>query len=75
MFFGEYSYEEDIAAQREEAKEEGLQDGLKQGALQKAEEAAKNALEMELPVEQVSKISGLSLEQVLELQKPLAEKA
>ena len=75
MFFGEYSYEEDIAAQREEAKEEGLQDGLKQGALQKAEEAAKNALEMELPVEQVSRISGLPLEKILKLQTTIAEKA
>ena len=40
----------------EEAKEEGLQ--------QKAEEVARNALAMNFSVEQASKISGLSTDQI-----------
>ncbi|MBO4534276.1 MAG: PD-(D/E)XK nuclease family transposase [Treponema sp.] len=46
-----------------------LQQGIQQGAQQKAEEAAQNALAMNLSPEQVSIITGLSKEKVLELQK------
>ena len=61
MFFGEYSYEEDIAAQREEAQEETKK---------------KNAIKMlkdNLPTDKVSQYSGLSLEKILELQKMMLE--
>ena len=51
-----------------EAKEEGLAEG----ARQKAVEAARNALAMNLTAEQTAQITGLPLEQVLELQKELA---
>ena len=50
-----------------EAKEEGLAEG----ARQKAVENARNALAMNLTAEQTAQITGLPLEQVLELQKEL----
>ena len=53
------------------AKEEGLAEGRIEGAQQKAIEAAMNALSMNLSAEQASKISGLPLEKVLELQKSI----
>ena len=52
-----------------EAKEEGLAEG----ARQKAMEAARNLLAMNtLTSEQIAQAVGLSLDQVLELQKELA---
>ena len=52
-------------------REEGLQQGLQQGMQQKAIEAARNALSMNLSAEQASKIAGLPLEKVLDLQKTI----
>ena len=65
MFFGEYSYEEDIAAQREEAKKEGLQQGLQQKAI----ETAIAFLNEKTPPETVARCVNLPLEKVLELQE------
>ena len=45
--------------------------GLEQGVQQKAVEDARNALAMNLTAEQAAQITGLPLEQVLELQKEL----
>ena len=71
MFFGEYSYEEDIAAQREEAMEQGLE----KGSQQKAQEVAiAMLLEGDTP-EKVSRCIGLPLEKVLELQAQLPAQA
>ena len=53
------------------AHEEGLQQGLQQKAI----EAAQNALSMQLPAETASKISGLPIEKVLELQAQLLAQA
>ena len=76
MFFGEYSYEEDIAAQREEAKEEGLEQGLEQGAQHQAIQAAINLLKMQvLSPEQIAQAQGLPLQKVLELQQEIKVKA
>ena len=44
-------------------------DGYVEGRDEKAEEAAKNALALEIPADKVTKITGLSLEKVLELQE------
>ena len=66
MFFGEYSYEEDIAAQREEAKEEGMQ--------KQAEETAIKMLKDNLPTDKTAQYSGLPLEKVMELQESLEQK-
>ena len=63
MLCAKYDYKTDIAVKKEEAFEEGKQ--------QKAIEVATNALSMNLSPEQVSKITGLPLEQVLELQKQI----
>ena len=50
-------------------RREGYEDGVSQGAQQQAIESARNALEMKLPVEQISKITGLSNEKIIELKK------
>ena len=71
MFFGEYSYEEDVAAQREEAKEEGLEQGAQHQAIQ----AAINLLKMQvLSPEQTAQAQGLPLQKVLELQEEIKVK-
>ena len=67
MFFGEYSYEEDVAAQREEAKKEGLQQGLQQKAI----ETAIAFLNEKTPPETVARCVNLPLEKVLELQESI----
>ena len=76
MFFGEYSYEEDIATQREEAWEEGMSigraEGMQTGSQQKAVEDATNLLRMNLGTsEQIAQVTGLNIEQVRELQLTL----
>ena len=71
MFFGEYSYEEDIAAQREEAMEQGIE----QGAQQKAIETAIELLKEDINPEQIARCVKLPIEKVLELQQPLLAKA
>ena len=77
MILTEYDYDTDIAVQREEAYEEGLSKGLSQaisqGAKQKAIETAKNLLNEKLPIEQVARCTGLSLENVKQLSKELRE--
>ncbi|SFI99075.1 conserved hypothetical protein (putative transposase or invertase) [Treponema bryantii] len=52
-----------------EGKEAGFKEGLKEGEQNKAVETAKTMLADNLPPEKVAHYSGLSLEQVLELQK------
>ena len=47
------------------------QDGIKMGRQEKAVEDARNALAMNLTAEQAAQITGLPLDQVLELQKEL----
>ena len=65
MYLTEYNEERAIRNWRE--------DGIIEGAQQKAVEAARNMLKMNLGIpEQIAQITGLSLEQVLELQKELA---
>ena len=63
MLCAKYSYKDDIAVKQREAREEGAQ--------QKAIETALKALEIRLPPEQISQITGLSKEKVLELQEQL----
>ena len=55
MLMTEYDYDTDVAVQREEAAE------------QKAIETAKNGLAMNLSYEQISKLTGLSLEMLQSL--------
>ena len=60
MLWGEYNYDEDIAAQRQEAFDEGIQ--------QKAIETAKNAIAMHLKTDEIIKLTGLSLDVIQSLQ-------
>ena len=69
MFDGEYDYELDIQAKTEDAREEGIATGLAQGQAHKAIEDAERMLRKEYPVNDISEITGLPMEKVLELQK------
>ncbi len=64
MFFGEYNYETDIRVQRREAFEDGVE--------QKAIETANEALKMNLSIEQIAKLTGLSEEKILQLSKEIS---
>ncbi|MBP5447329.1 MAG: hypothetical protein J6X95_04420 [Treponema sp.] len=52
-------------------REDGYLEGIEDGREEKAIENARNALAMNLSAEQAAQITGLPLEQVLELQKEL----
>ena len=52
-------------------REDGYLEGIEDGREEKAIENARNALAMNLTAEQAAQITGLPLEQVLELQKEL----
>lgn len=63
MFKGEYDYDMDMKVKTEEAREE------------KAIETAKNMLIKNYPTNEVSELTGLPLEKVLELQKSTSVEA
>ncbi len=67
MIFGEYSREDDIRVQRQEAYE----DGILQGAQAKAVENAVNFLRENFPAEIIARCCSLPLEKVLELKNNL----
>ena len=85
MLLTEYDYDTDIAVQRQEAYEDGvekgiaqglqqgisqgIQQGISQGSQQKAIETAKNALKMDLPIKQISTLTGLSIKEIQALVK------
>ena len=58
-----------IQENREEGWAEGHEEGLAQGEQRKALETAKNLLDMQMKPEKIAKVTGLSLEQVIVLQK------
>ncbi|MBO5483536.1 MAG: hypothetical protein J5978_09455, partial [Spirochaetaceae bacterium] len=57
----------------ERAKKQGWEEGEKYGAEQKAIETAKNALKNNIPIEMIVKITGLTENKVLALQKEIGE--
>ena len=64
MLLMEYDYATDIEVQREEAFEKGIS----KGEYQKAIETAKNMLAESLgSLEQISKITGLSVDEITKL--------
>ena len=66
MLLMEYDYATDIEVQREEAFEKGIS----KGEYQKAIETAKNMLAESLgSLEQISKITGLSVDEIKSLAK------
>ena len=64
MLFGEYDYETDIRVQRREA----FEDGVEQNKIKTANEA----LKMNLSIEQIAKLTGLSEEKILQLSKEIS---
>ena len=68
MLWGEYNYDEDIAAQRQEA----FDDGISQGIQQKAIETAKALLSEDISIDIITRTTGLSTETVEQLAKELS---
>ena len=72
MLLAEYDYDTDIAVQREESGriafakgiEQGIQQGFSDGAFQKALETAKLMRYENLGIDLISKVTGLSKEEI-----------
>ena len=75
MLSAQYDYKTDIAMKKAEAYKEGKTDGLTQGKQQKAEEIAKKMLLKKIPEQQISELTGLTVETILEIKKEIPEKA
>ena len=58
---------EGIAIGEERGRNEGISLGITQGVHQKAVETAKNALSMNLTLEQIANLTGLSIETIQDL--------
>ena len=71
MLWGEYNYDEDIAAQRQEAFDDGLNKGISQGIQQKAIETAKNMFSNNISLNIIAECTGLSTETVEQLAKEI----
>ncbi|MBQ3670724.1 MAG: hypothetical protein II921_04520, partial [Treponema sp.] len=65
------TWDQEIKHQRHMAFDEGKAEGLSEGARQKAVENAKNAILQGLNDELISKITGLSVEEVANLRNSL----
>ena len=61
------AFEEGIAIGEERGRNEGISLGITQGEHKKAVETAKNALSMNLTLEQVASLTGLSIETIRDL--------
>ncbi|MBO5400230.1 MAG: hypothetical protein J6A14_00170 [Spirochaetaceae bacterium] len=73
MLWGEYNYDEDIAAQRQEAFDDGLCKGISQGSQQKAIETAKNMFSNNISLNIIAECTGLSTETVEQLAKEIED--
>ena len=69
MLWGEYNYDEDIAAQRQEA----FDDGVSQGIQQKAIETAKNMFSNNISLNIIAECTGLSTDTVEQLAKEIED--
>ena len=67
--------ERDKNTQIHNAEKRGREEGIQQGAQQKAIETATNMLRKEYPVSEISEMTGLPQEQILELKKKVSVKA
>lgn len=69
----EYEYKCMMEDAKEEAKEEGMSQGIEQGISQgenkKSIEIAKNLLSMNMSIEDISKATGLSIEDLQNIKK------
>ena len=77
MLWGEYNYDEDIAAQRQEAFDDGLNkgisQGISQGSQQKAIETAKALLREDISIDVITRTTGLSTETIEQLAKEIED--
>ena len=77
MLWGEYNYDEDIAAQRQEAFDDGLNkgfsQGISQGSQQKAIETAKALLSEDISIDIIARTTGLSTEAVKQLAREMED--
>ena len=75
MLWGEYNYDEDIAAQRQEAFDEGIQQGISQGrtegSQQKAIDTAKALLNENITLDIITRTTGLPKETIEQLAKEI----
>ncbi len=71
MLCAKYDYKMDIAVKKEEAFQDGMEAGFTQGSQQKAVEDAEKMIRKKYPVSDISEITGLPLEKVLDLQKEI----
>ena len=69
MLWGEYNYDEDIAAQRQEA----FDDGISQNSRKKAIETAKALLKEDISIDVITRTTGLSTETVEQLAKEIED--
>ena len=69
MLWGEYNYDEDIAAQRQEA----FDDGVSQGIQQKAIETAKALLREDISIDVITRTTELSTETIEQLAKEIED--
>ena len=68
MLLAEYDYETDIAVQRAEEREIAFAEGEERGSYQKAVETAKLMRYENLGIDLISKVTGLSKEEIEALQ-------
>ena len=61
------AFEDGFSAGEERGRNEGISLGITQGVHQKAVETAKNALSMNLTLEQIANLTGLSIETIQDL--------
>ena len=69
MLWGEYNYDEDIAAQRQEA----FDDGVSQGSQQAKIETAKALLREDISIDVITRTTGLSTETIEQLAKEIED--
>ncbi|MBO5400229.1 MAG: hypothetical protein J6A14_00165 [Spirochaetaceae bacterium] len=80
MLWGEYNYDEDIAAQRQEAFDDGLNkgfsqgisQGISQGSQQTRIDTAKALLREDISIDIITRTTGLSTEAVKQLAKEIS---
>ena len=81
MLWGEYNYDEDIAAQRQEAFDDGLskgvsqgiQQGISQGIQQTRIDTAKALLSEDISIDVITRTTGLSTETIEQLAKEIED--
>ena len=73
MLWGEYNYDEDIAAQRQEAFDDGLCKGISQGSQQTRIDTAKALLSEDISIDIITRTTGLSTEAVKQLAREMED--